>query len=80
MLTEIASGRVYDYSHCVGRGAQSGLGFNFPVMAAVGNDDMVYVVNRGSESIGNVAWNRTGIGARISTVSYTHLRAHETAS
>ena len=69
MLTEIASGRVYDYSHCVGRGAQSGLGFNFPVMAAVGNDDMVYVVNRGSESIGNVAWNRTGIGARISRVT-----------
>jgi DNA-binding beta-propeller fold protein YncE len=69
MLTQIASGRVYNYSHCVGRGAQSGMGFNQPASAAVGQDDMIYVVNRGSESIGNVAWNRTGIGARISRVT-----------
>ena len=27
MLTQIAKGRVYDYSHSVGRGAASGMGF-----------------------------------------------------
>ena len=69
MLTQIAAGRVYDYSHSVGRGAQSGMGFSQPVAAALGKDDMVYVVNRGSESISNVSWNRTGIGARVSKVT-----------
>jgi DNA-binding beta-propeller fold protein YncE len=69
MLTQIAAGRVYDYSHSVGRGAQSGMGFSQPVAIALGQDDVVYVVNRGSESIGNVAWNRTGIGARVSKIT-----------
>jgi DNA-binding beta-propeller fold protein YncE len=69
MLTQIAAGRVYDYSHSVGRGAQSGMGFSQPVAIALGKDDVVYVVNRGSESIGNVAWNRTGIGARVSKIT-----------
>lgn len=69
MLTQVAAGRTYDYSHSVGRGAQSGMGFNFPVAAAMGKGDVVYVVNRGSETISNVAWNRTGVGARVSKVN-----------
>jgi DNA-binding beta-propeller fold protein YncE len=69
MLTQIAAGRVYDYSRSVGRGAQSGMGFSQPVAIALGKNDLVYVVNRGSESIGNVAWNRTGIGARVSKIT-----------
>ena len=69
MLTQIAAGRVYDYSHSVGRGSASGMGFSQPVAVAFGQDDMVYVVNRGSESISNVPWNRTGVGARVSQVT-----------
>ena len=69
MLTQISAGRVYDYSHSVGRGAQSGMGFNQPVAAALGKGDVVYVVNRGSESISNVPWNRSGVGARVTRVT-----------
>ena len=69
MLTQVAAGRAYDFSHSVGRGAQSGKGFNQPVACALGKDNAVYVVNRGSESISNVPWNRTGLGARITKVT-----------
>ena len=69
MLTETAAGRTYDYSHSVGRGAQSGMGFNQPIAAALGENDLIYVINRGSESISNVSWNRTGIGARVSKIT-----------
>jgi hypothetical protein len=31
MLTETVSGRTYDYSYNVGRGSQTGMGFNNPV-------------------------------------------------
>ncbi len=69
MLTQIAAGRTYDYSHSIGRGSQSGLGFSQPVSVALGQDNLMYIVNRGSESISNVAWNRTGIGARVSRIT-----------
>jgi len=68
MLTETVAGRTYDYSHSVGRGSQTGMGFSNPVAAALGKDDVLYVVNRGSEGISNVAWNRTGYGARVSQI------------
>ncbi len=69
MLTQVAAGRTYDFSHAVGRGAQSGMGFSQPVAAALGPGDLVYVVNRGSEGISNVPWNRTGYGARVSQLT-----------
>ena len=69
MLTQVAAGRTYDYSHCVGRAAVSGMGFSYPVAAAMGKGDVVYVLSRASENISNVAWNRTGVGARVSKVS-----------
>ena len=69
MLTETVAGRTYDYSHSVGRGSATGMGFSNPVAAALGKDDMLYIVNRGSESISNVPWNRTGVGARVSQVT-----------
>jgi len=68
MLTETVAGRTYDYSHSVGRGSQTGMGFSNPVAAAIGKDDVLFVVNRGSEGISNVAWNRTGYGARVSQI------------
>ena len=69
MLTETVAGRTYDYSHSVGRGAQSGMGFSTPVAMTLTPDGNVYIANRGSESISNVGWNRTGIGHRISIVT-----------
>jgi hypothetical protein len=39
MLTETVAGRTYDYSHNVGRGAATGMGFNNPVAMAVDADD-----------------------------------------
>ena len=69
MLTETVAGRTYDYSHNVGRGAQSGMGFSFPVDLTIGADGVTYVTNRGSESISNVGWHRTGVGARVCKVT-----------
>ncbi len=69
MLTETVAGRTYDYSHNVGRGSQSGMGFNWPNAMTFTPDGTVYVANRGSESISNVGWNRTGVGQRISKVT-----------
>jgi DNA-binding beta-propeller fold protein YncE len=42
------------------------MGFNQPVAAALGQGNMVYVLNRGIEGISNVAWNKIGYGARVS--------------
>ena len=69
MLTETVAGRTYDYSHNVGRGAQSGMGFNWPNAMTFAPDGTIYITNRGSESISNVGWNRTGVGQRISKVT-----------
>ncbi len=77
MLTETVAGRTYDYSHNVGRGAQSGMGFNEPVSMTLGADGVVYVVNRGSETISNVGWNRTGVGQRVSKVTLGGVSGEE---
>lgn len=69
MVTQLVAGRVYDYSHCVGRGAASGMGFNEPVGAALGEGDLVYVLSRGSEFVTAVPWNRTGRSARVSILT-----------
>ena len=58
------AGRVYEYSRSVGRGG-AGLGFSLAVAVAVGQGDRVYVLSRGSESVTNVPWNRTGRGSRV---------------
>lgn len=69
MLTQVAAGRTYSYSHCVGWGGGSGTGFTFPVSAALGTGGLLYMINRGSESFSGVPWNRTGNAARISMVA-----------
>ena len=69
MLTETVAGRTYDYTHNVGRGSQSGMGFNYPNSLTFAPDGTVYITNRGSESISNVGWNRTGVGQRITKVT-----------
>ena len=65
MLTHIAAGRVFDFSHAVGRGAISGQGFRLAVALAAGDGDTLYAANRGWEQIMNVPWNKTQLGTRI---------------
>lgn len=77
MLTETVAGRTYDYAYNVGRASQSGMGFGQPVAMALGPNGIAYVVNRGSESIGNVPWDRTGVGQRISRVILGNQRGEE---
>lgn len=69
MLTQLAAGRVFDFSHAVGRGAISGLGFRMAVALAAGEDDVIYVLNRGWEQVTNVPWNRTQTGVRVSKLT-----------
>jgi DNA-binding beta-propeller fold protein YncE len=65
MLTTVVAGRVFDFSHAVGRGAISGMGFRLAVALALGEGDTVYVANRGWEQITNVPWTKTQLGTRI---------------
>ena len=61
MLTQTVAGRTYDYSHAVG-----GQHIGRPVSLAVADEDAVYSLERPSENISDVPWNRTASGARIS--------------
>jgi DNA-binding beta-propeller fold protein YncE len=65
MLTTIAAGRVFDFSHVVGRGGGSGMGFSRAVALALGEGDTVYVLNRGAEQIKDMPWNRAQVGTRV---------------
>src|SRR5919197_1541840 len=65
MLTTVAAGRVFDFSHAVGRGALSGEGFRMAVALALGEGDTLYAVNRGWEQVQNVPYPRTQLGTRV---------------
>ena len=52
MLTTVAAGRVFNYSHCVGMYSTGGVGFWNPVDLAVDSSGVWYVINRGTEGIG----------------------------
>ena len=65
MLTTVAAGRVFDFSHAVGRGAISGEGFRLCCRLSPGEGDTIYAVNRGWEQIMNVPWNKTQLGTRV---------------
>lgn len=51
MLTTIAAGRVFDFSHCIGMYSTSGLGFLVPQDFAFGAGDTFYVLNRGVDEL-----------------------------
>ena len=51
MLTTVAAGRVYDFSHCMGMYSTSGIGFLVPQDFALGSADTLYVLNRGVDEI-----------------------------
>ncbi len=69
MLTQTVAGRTWDFSHVVGRVTEAGTGFRLPYALALGEGDVVYVLSRGTENIGNVTWNHTGSGARVSKLT-----------
>jgi len=49
MQTVHVRGRVFNYSHTIGRNAVAGLGFRIPMDLALGKGKLIYVVNRGDE-------------------------------
>ena len=58
MLTTIAAGRVYSFSHAVG----GVTGFSLPTSLAIGRDSVVYVISRGSESNFSSRVSKVAIG------------------
>ena len=58
-LTTVVPGRVWDFSHAVGRNAAAGKGFAQPCSLALASKGVGYVVSRGNE---------TNFGTRISKV------------
>ena len=59
MLTTVIAGRVYDFSHAVGRNAAAGKGFAQPSSIALAPKGVAYVVSRGNE---------TNFGSRVTKV------------
>jgi len=50
MLTTVIAGRVWDFSHAVGRNAAAGKGFAHPSNIALASKGVAYVVSRGTET------------------------------
>ena len=63
MLTTVAKGRTYDFSHAVG-----GLYMPQPIGVAAGEGDTVYVLSRQYEQILDVPWNKTGTSAQVKSL------------
>lgn len=64
MLTTVAAGRTFDFSHAVG-----GLYMPQPIGVAVGEDDTVYVLSRQYEQILDVPWNKAATFAQVNMFS-----------
>ena len=77
MLTQIVAGRVWDFSHAVGRTGLSGEGFTQSISVAFGEGDAVYVLNRGYELIPNVPWSSAGEGSRVSKLTIGRVPGDE---
>ena len=52
MLTTTVAGRTWNFSHAIGRGAAAGAGFANPYDMAFGPEGSIYVLNRGTERVG----------------------------
>src|SRR6266404_5946977 len=62
-LTTVSEGRVYDWSHAVGRNAARGPGFNYVQTMCLGKDGVLYATNRGNENNFGMHVNKTKLGA-----------------
>lgn len=61
-LTTVSEGRVYDWSHAVGRNAARGPGFNYVQTMCLGKNGIVYTANRGNENNFGMHVNKVQIG------------------
>ncbi len=61
-LTTVARGRVYDWSHAIGRGAATGTGFNYPQTMCLDKNGNVYTANRGNENNFGMRVNHVKVG------------------
>ena len=61
-LTTVARGRVFDWSHAVGRGAARGNGFNYIQTMALDKGGILYTTNRGSENNFGMHCNKVKLG------------------
>ena len=61
-LTTVSEGRVYDWSHAVGRNAARGSGFNYVQTMCLGKDGVLYATNRGNENNFGMHINKTKLG------------------
>jgi len=62
-LTTVSEGRVFDWSHAVGRNAARGPGFNYVQTMCLGKDGVLYATNRGNENNFGMHVNKTKLGA-----------------
>ena len=61
-LTTVARGRVFDWSHAVGRGAARGTGFNYIQTMCLGKNGVLYTTNRGNENNFGMHANKVQLG------------------
>ena len=61
-LTTVARGRVFDWSHAVGRGAARGTGFNYIQTMCLGKNGDLYATNRGNENNFGMHANKVQLG------------------
>jgi DNA-binding beta-propeller fold protein YncE len=61
-LTTVAEGRVYDWSHAVGRNAARGPGFNYIQTMYLGKNGVLYAANRGNENNFGMHINKVHLG------------------
>src|SRR5205085_2686571 len=61
-LTTVHEGRVYDWSHAVGRNAARGPGFNYVQTMCLGKNGILYATNRGNENNFGMHVNKVKLG------------------
>src|ERR1700732_1191313 len=61
-LTTVARGRVFDWSHAVGRGAARGTGFNYIQTMCLAKNGILYATNRGNENNFGMHVNKVQLG------------------
>ena len=61
-LTTVSEGRVYDWSHAIGRNAARGPGFNYVQTMCLGKNGVLYATNRGNENNFGMHVNKVKLG------------------
>ena len=61
-LTTVQEGRVFDWSHAVGRNAARGPGFNYIQTMYLDKNGILYATNRGNENNFGMHVNKVKLG------------------